>query len=65
MVGIVFDGNIESLEWNFAYSDSVARTVEVDSRAIMESLRKIYHADGLVNELTGTEGQQTRKAIKH
>ncbi len=53
VVGIVFDGNIESLPWNFEYSDKVARTVEVDSRAIMESLRNIYHADGLVKELTG------------
>lgn len=53
VVGIVFDGNIESLPWDFLYSDKIARTVEVDSRAIIESLSKIYHADGLVNELTG------------
>ncbi len=56
VVGIIFDGNIESLPWNFEYSDKVARAVEVDSRAIVESLRKIYHADALVNEITGTEG---------
>jgi hypothetical protein len=53
VVGIIFDGNIESLPWNFEYSDKVARSVEVDSRAIIESLRNIYHADGLVNELSG------------
>jgi len=53
VVGIVFDGNIESLPWNFEYSDKVGRSVEVDSRAIIESLRNIYHADALVNELTG------------
>ena len=53
VVGIIFDGNIESLPWNFEYTDKVARSVEVDSRAIIESLRNIYHADGLVNELTG------------
>jgi hypothetical protein len=34
----------------------VARSVEVDSRAILESLRKIYHADALANEITGAEG---------
>jgi len=53
VVGIIFDGNIESLAWNFAYSDKVARAVEVDSRAIIESLKQIYHADALVNEITG------------
>ena len=54
-VGIVFDGNIESLAWNFAYTDKVARAVEVDSRAITESLKNIYHANGLLNELMGTK----------
>jgi hypothetical protein len=53
VVGIIFDGNIESLPWNFIYTDKVARSVEVDSRAIIEALRTIYRADGLVNELTG------------
>jgi len=53
VVGIIFDGNIESLPWNFEYSDKVGRSIEVDSRAIVESLRNIYHADALVNELTG------------
>jgi hypothetical protein len=55
VVGIIFDGNIESLPWNFEYSDKVARSVEVDSRAIIESLRNIYHADALANELTGAD----------
>ena len=55
VVGIVFDGNIESLAWNFAYTDKVARAVEVDSRAITESLKNIYHANGLLNELMGTK----------
>jgi len=53
VVGIIFDGNIESLPWNFEYSDSVGRSIEVDSRAILESLRTIYHADALASELTG------------
>ncbi len=53
VVGIIFDGNIESLAWNFAYTDKVARAVEVDSRAITESLKNIYHANGLLNELMG------------
>ena len=54
VVGIIFDGNIESLAWNFEYTDKVARAVEVDSRAILESLKHIYHADALLKEITGT-----------
>jgi hypothetical protein len=56
VVGIIFDGNIQSLPWNFVYDDKQGRSVETDSRAIIESLRKIYHADALANELTGTDG---------
>ena len=55
VVGIIFDGNIESLAWNFQYSDAVARAVEVDSRAILEALKNIYHADALVNEIVATQ----------
>jgi hypothetical protein len=52
-VGILFDGNIHSLVWNYAYSDTVARSVSVDVRGILESLRSVYGADELVRELTG------------
>jgi hypothetical protein len=51
VVGIVFDGNIESLPWNFAYSDVQGRSVSVDSRGIQEALRKIYGARALADEL--------------
>ena len=44
VVGIIFDGNIQSLPWNFAYDDKQARAVATDSRAVIESLRNIYHA---------------------
>jgi hypothetical protein len=53
VVGIIFDGNIESLPWNFVFDDKQGRSVSTDSRAILESLRKVYHADALANELTG------------
>lgn len=53
VVGIIFDGNIQSLVLNFAYADEVARAVHVDSRAIIEALRKIYNANPLADELTG------------
>ncbi len=53
VVGIIFDGNIQSLAWNFVYDDKQARAVHVDSRGIVEALRKIYGATGLADELTG------------
>ena len=53
VVGIIFDGNIESLSANFAYSDVQSRAVSVDSRGIQEALRKIYGAGALADELSG------------
>jgi hypothetical protein len=55
VIGIIFDGNIQSLVLNFYYDDRQARAVSVDSRGIIEALRKIYGADGLADELTGTK----------
>jgi len=55
VVGIIFDGNIQSLVLDFYYEDRQARAVHVDSRGIIEALRKIYGADGLANELTGSK----------
>jgi Peptidase S46 len=54
VVGLIFDGNIQSLVLDFGYDDKVARAVSVDSRAILEALRTIYRAEALVEELTGT-----------
>ncbi len=54
VVGIVFDGNIQSLVWDFHFDDRQGRSVHVDSRGIIEALRKIYGADGLADELTGS-----------
>jgi len=53
VVGIIFDGNIESLIWDYIYTDQQARAVAVHSAGILEALRKIYQANGLVAELTG------------
>jgi hypothetical protein len=52
VVGLIFDGNIQSLVLDFVYDDRLARAVSVDSRAIVEALRSIYQAKGLVEELT-------------
>ena len=52
ITGIIFDGNIESLVWDFVYTDQQARAVAVDCRGILEALRKVYDAGPLVEELT-------------
>jgi len=59
VVGIIFDGNIQSLPWNFAYSDKIGRAVSVDARGIQEALRKIYGAVALADELSGASGSST------
>lgn len=65
VVGIIFDGNIQSLVWNFVYDDKQARAVHVDSRAINEALRKVYGADALADELAGkTMGAAKAKKAK-
>ena len=51
LVGLIFDGNIQSLVLDFQYEDSVARAVSVDVRAIKEALSKVYDADFLVQEM--------------
>jgi hypothetical protein len=53
LVGIIFDGNIQSLVLDYIYTDQEARAVAVHSAGILEALRKVYAADRLVGELTG------------
>ena len=50
-VGIIFDGNIQSLVLDCVYTDKQARAVSVDSAAIIEALRSVYDAQPLVDEL--------------
>ena len=52
LVGVIFDGNLQSLGWRFLYDDTTGRAISVDARGILEALRKVYKADRLVKELT-------------
>ena len=51
MVGLIFDGNIQSLGGSYAYTDTQARAVAVHSEAIIEALRHIYNDDALADEI--------------
>ena len=52
VVGLVFDGNIESLPGDYIYLPEANRAVAVDARGILESLDEVYDADRIVLELT-------------
>jgi hypothetical protein len=52
VIGLIFDGNIQSLGGDFGYDGAMNRSVAVDVTGITEALRNIYHADRLAKELT-------------
>jgi hypothetical protein len=52
LVGLVFDGNIQSIPGRFFYDATQNRSVSVDGRAIVEALDKVFHATSLVKEIT-------------
>jgi hypothetical protein len=51
VVGLAFDGNIESLSGNFIFDNSKNRTVSVHTSGILEILEQIYKAERIVKEL--------------
>ena len=53
LVGLIFDGNIESLAGDFVYDGSMNRAVAVHSAGMIEALRKLYGAGALADELEG------------
>ncbi|MFN5757257.1 MAG: S46 family peptidase, partial [Planctomycetia bacterium] len=53
LVGLIFDGNIQSLVLDLAYDDVRARAVSVDAAGILAALKRVYRADTLVAELLG------------
>jgi hypothetical protein len=52
LVGLIFDGNIQSLVGDFMYDPSVNRAISVDSRGMLEVLKKVFGANEIVSELT-------------
>jgi hypothetical protein len=55
VVGLIFDGNIQSLIFNIAYEDDQARSISVDSRAMIEAMRKVYDCNSLADEIEGVQ----------
>jgi hypothetical protein len=53
LVGLIFDGNIESLVGDFIYNEEDNRSVAVAAPAIILALRKVYDAGALADELEG------------
>jgi hypothetical protein len=53
LVGLIFDGNIESLAGDFVYEGERNRAVAVHSAGMMEALRNLYGANGLADEIEG------------
>lgn len=51
LVGLIFDGNIQSLVGNFEYDESVNRSISVDVRGMLEVLRKVFGANEVADEL--------------
>ena len=52
LVGLIFDGNIQSLVGNFIFDETQNRAVSVDVRGMVEALRKVYGANEIADELT-------------
>jgi len=51
VVGLVFDGNIESLPGRFIFDDTKNRTVSVHSSGLIEGMEKIYRMDRIAKEM--------------
>jgi hypothetical protein len=60
LVGLIFDGNIQSLPGYFIYDAAVNRAIAVDVRGMLEALRKVYQAETLVAELAGAVAATAR-----
>lgn len=59
LIGLIFDGNIQSLVGDYIYDESVNRAISVDSRGMLEVLRKVFNANEIADELTKPATQVT------
>src|SRR6266704_2491708 len=52
LIGLIFDGNIQSLVGDYIYDESINRAISVDVRAMTEVLRKVFDANQIADEVT-------------
>jgi hypothetical protein len=64
IVGLIFDGNIQSLGGEYGFDESVNRAVSVHSSALLEALDHIYGARRVVTELKGGAGTASGAVAK-
>jgi hypothetical protein len=57
VVGLIFDGNLQSLPGSFIFDETQNRTISVHSAAILEALRHVYRVQRLVDELVPPAGR--------
>ena len=57
IVGLIFDGNMQSLTWDFEFDQKQGRAVSVHSEAILHALERIYNAEALANEIRSCQNQ--------
>jgi len=53
LVGLAFDGNSHSIAGSFGYDPELNRSIGVHPAIMIEALRKVYHADELLEEILG------------
>ena len=53
VVGLIFDGNVQSLSSDMIYTDTQSRSVSVHAAGILEAIKSVYRAENLLKELRG------------
>ena len=64
LVGLIFDGNIQSLGGEYGFDETVNRAIAVHSAALIEALDHVYGAQRIVTELKGAPGTAAGAAAK-
>jgi hypothetical protein len=64
LVGLTFDGNLESLPDTYLYTSEGARAVHVAAQGIVEALENVYKATALLKELGIQSGPAVSSAAR-